>query len=118
MGSSVQLKKHVREVIYLIKDSIDQDSFCKKCTTDMANDAGIGRNILQKGFKLLFESSIKEYRQQKRMEKAKDMLEEGRLSIKQVAYKCGYRSQGNFSSAFRNVFHTTPTEYQGQFQRA
>jgi AraC-like DNA-binding protein len=34
--------------------------------------------------------------------------------MKQIALVCGYRSQGNFTAAFRKFYGVCPTEYQQQ----
>lgn len=116
MNSEKRLKRITRETIHSVKAIIDQNPFLINGTTEIAGEVGIGRNALQRGFKQLFGTSIKEYKLQQRMVKAKSLLEEGRMSIKQVAYKCGYRSQGNFSAAFKNLYDTTPSAYQNQWE--
>ena len=110
-----RMKKYIREAILSVKELIDNRPLLKKSITDLANEAGIGRNILQKGFKELFKTTIKEYRTRRCMEKARLMLEEGRLSRKQIAYHCGYTSASNFSTAFKKVFGITPMQYKEQY---
>ena len=117
MTSSQMLKPFVREAIYSIKDEIDRSPFQKRDITVLANEAGIGRNLLQRGFKALFGHTIKKYRRYKCMERAGQLLDEGKLSIKQVALRCGYKSQGNLSAAFKEVFGVTPREYQNRKSR-
>jgi AraC-like DNA-binding protein len=95
-------------------DAITSVKVEKKELTQIAFNAGIGRNILQKGFRYLYGTSIKEYLFQKRMEIARDMLKEGRLTRKQIAYKCGYRTPGNFSIAFKKNFGISPNEFRNQ----
>ena len=80
----------------------------------MASDAGIGINLLQKGFKNLFKVNVFKYQQKRRMEGACDLLDNGNMTMKQVADKCGYNNQGNFSYAFKKIHGITPTEYQNR----
>lgn len=110
MNEAMPMKGYIREAIFSVKDKIDKDPLLNESITEFANEAGIGRNVLQKGFKHLFNSSIKEYRLYKKMEKAKTLLEEGRLTRKQIATKCGYKTANNFSTAFKKIYHTSPTQ--------
>lgn len=98
-----------------IEKEIVQDTFPAKNITELANEVGIGRNSLQTGFKQIYGITTKEYALQLKMEKAKRMLEEGRKTIKQIAADCGYRSQGNFTSAFRKINNVSPSRYQQQY---
>jgi len=108
------MKKHIRDAILSVKEAIDNGNILNKNITDLANDAGIGRNLLQKGFKLLFHSTIKEYRIKLCLEKAKKMLEEGRLTRKQIAYRSGYKTPCNFGTAFKKAFGISPMEYRNK----
>lgn len=106
------------EAITAVKEEIEKeiafDKFPKKTVVELANEAGIGRNALQSGFREIYGSNIKEYMLQVRMERARQFLEEGRKTMKQIAICCGYRSQGNFTAAFRKMYGVAPTEYQQQ----
>ena len=104
-------RKYILDAITSVKDEIDKNPLEKKELTQIAFDAGIGRNILQKGFRHLYGTGIKEYLFQKRMEIARDMLEEGRLTRKQIAWKCGYKTPGNFSIAFKQRYGISPNEF-------
>jgi AraC-like DNA-binding protein len=104
------------EAITAAKEEIEKeiafDKFPKKTVVELANEVGIGRNALQSGFREIYGSNIKEYMLQVRMERARQFLEEGRKTMKQIAVCCGYRSQGNFTAAFRKMYGVAPTEYQ------
>jgi len=114
MDKQTRLSAYVYEVIQAVKENIDQKPFDKKNILDFANDAGIGRNLLQKGFKIIYGSRVKEYQKKKRMEVAAGMLDEDRLTIQQIASKCGYRSQSSFTRAFKEVYSLTPTEWKNR----
>lgn len=49
-----------------------------------------------------------------RTELARDLLSESTVSIKEVAYSCGYADEKYFSRAFRRAEGMTPTEYRGR----
>src|SRR5205809_896640 len=112
MEKPTRLNRYARDAIQGVKDSIDLQPFGKKNITELALDAGIGRNLLQKGFKHLFGSRVNEYQKRKRMEAATIILEEGHLTIQQVASMCGYRSQSSFTRAFKDIYRLTPSDWQ------
>lgn len=51
-----------------------------------------------------------------RVEAARDMLETTDASIKAVAAKCGYSSEGQMRRAFARMMGISPTEYRDRFQ--
>lgn len=110
----MRLNKYAKDAIHGVKDTIDQQPFGKKNITELALGAGIGRNLLQKGFKHLFGSKVNEYQKKKRMEAAIAILKEGHFTIQQVASRCGYRSQSSFTRAFKDIHRITPSEFQDQ----
>src|SRR6266849_4931809 len=55
--------------------------------------------------------SYKGYAHRFRMRKAKDMLIDDRLSIKQIAERIGFLHPRNLTRAFKNQFGKTPSHY-------
>jgi len=89
-----------------------QKNFNRKITVqDIAEHVGIGEKTLQRVFKRQYQKGIQEYQVEVRMEKAKEHLESGRKTIKQVAYLIGYKRQSSFSKRFQRVFGKCPMEY-------
>jgi AraC-like DNA-binding protein len=112
MKKPMHLNKYARDAIHGVKYFIDVNPFGKKNITALALDAGIGRNLLQKGFKHLFGIRVNEYQKKKRMEAATIILDLGHFTIQQVASQCGYRSQSSFTRAFKDIYSLTPSEWQ------
>ena len=52
-----------------------------------------------------------QYLQEIRIDMAKDLLQTSNLSVSEVAYKVGYQDMGHFSSLFKKLLSTTPSEY-------
>jgi AraC-like DNA-binding protein len=48
------------------------------------------------------------------MEAATEMLDEGRLTKKQIAKRCGYSSYSNFSIAFKRTYKISPSDWQNR----
>jgi AraC-like DNA-binding protein len=108
------LSGYVIEIIASVKEFIDSHPLEWKTTDQLAADAAINRKLLQKGFKLIYKINISEYQSQRRMEAASEMLEQGRLSKKQIAKRCGYNSYPNFSIAFKRTYNTSPSDWQNR----
>ncbi len=50
-----------------------------------------------------------------RLEQARELLESGTLSIKEVMVKAGFEDKSNFIRQFKRGFSATPSSYQSQF---
>ncbi len=76
---------------------------------DIAKAVGISKTALTVGFRNLFGESIFEYLQKERMQHAYDLLQDGGVTVEQVAQAVGYSHACNFSTAFRTHFGYSPT---------
>ena len=52
-----------------------------------------------------------------RMERAKELLKEGRCSIKEICCMTGYSEPNYFSRTFKKNMGITPTEYSRKFSK-
>lgn len=52
-----------------------------------------------------------QYLQEIRIDMAKDLLQTSNLSVSEIAYKVGYQDMGHFSSLFKKLLSTTPSDY-------
>jgi AraC-like DNA-binding protein len=114
MNYPTHLSIHALSVLNTVKDYIDQHPLERKRIEHLTDMAGINRKLLQRYFKQYYGYTISEYQLQKRLESAAEMLEEGRLSKKQIACRCGYNNQNNFSKAFRKQYNISPSNWQRQ----
>jgi AraC-like DNA-binding protein len=71
----------------------------------------VNRTTLFRAFKLFGNLSPKEYIDQRRFEKAKQLLKNSNMPISQIAQACGFSKHHYFSNAFRKRFKITPGEY-------
>lgn len=62
-------------------------------------------------FKQCFHVNFSTYLNQYRIRKAKAMMENPRISIKDVGIACGYTDSNYFSRVFKRITGYTPTEY-------
>ncbi len=63
---------------------------------------------LKHGFKLLFSNSVMKYVDEHKMNYARTMLQEGRVSVTDLADELGYKHYNNFSTAFKKRFGYSP----------
>lgn len=66
---------------------------------------------IKTGFKQLFGLPVHAYVVDKRMEKARELLEGGRLKVGEIAARVGYTNTSHFIAAFRKRFGVNPGEY-------
>jgi AraC family transcriptional regulator, regulatory protein of adaptative response / methylphosphotriester-DNA alkyltransferase methyltransferase len=78
---------------------------------DIARRIASSRRQLQRAFSEVGRTTFREYLTQVRMEKAAEMLIEGRLTVREVSHRVGYRQPAQFAKAFRRVHGVAPSEY-------
>lgn len=107
--------RYMLDAIKNVKQHIDTDPLCYKTAAELLDHVNApNRNSLEKVFKAIYGTGIKEYLVRKRLEASKKFLEAG-MTKKQVAAKCFYRSQSAYTAAFRKEFNMTPTAWQSQY---
>lgn len=70
--------------------------------------AGINRNKLNQGFRLVYGDTVFNVLRKLRLSKAWRLLVETDLDLAQIAFSVGYNSQSNFTTAFRRQWGRTP----------
>lgn len=75
----------------------------------IAKDTGMSVSTLQRVFKDIYGRTAIEYLRGYRLEKARQLLLENKLSVTQVAYQVGYSNPSNFSNAFSKEFGYPPS---------
>ncbi|WP_164738498.1 helix-turn-helix transcriptional regulator [Aquabacter cavernae] len=77
---------------------------------DVAREAGMSANRLQRLFRTAFGMTVFEYVRRRKLERARQALQEEGLSVSEAAYRAGYNSSANFATAFRRAFGVSPKE--------
>jgi AraC-like DNA-binding protein len=108
MKKNKQFKRHVLSAIEAIKEALDNNPH-GDTTIAMAKQFGVSRNVLQAAFKQKYGLSIRDYKLQKRMERSRELLEQGK-EAKVVSIEMRYATQSGFTSAYKKYFGTTPSE--------
>ena len=78
---------------------------------ELALLAGLSRSYFSPVFKEVVGMRLQDYLFQARINKARDLLSDINLTIKQVAYKVGFRDPNHFSRSFKKKTGMTPTNW-------
>lgn len=69
------------------------------------------RNTLREGYRYKFGKTIHQFHADHKLESAMQMLNEGELLVKEIAFRIGYQNPSHFISAFKKRFGFTPKQY-------
>ncbi len=105
---SEKSKKIVYEIVNYIDSNLDKIIEL----SNIADIFGYSYSHLSRIFSSETGSSIQEYYNKKRFEKAVQWLKQSNLSITEIAENLNYQSIHSFSKAFRKSFGISPTQYQ------
>lgn len=92
-------------------------------TADLSNPVSIrelsarfktSETSLKTYFSFVYGCGISDYLKEKRLEKAKELLETTSLPISEIAARVGYQSQSKFSAFFKKQTGNTPLNYRRQ----
>lgn len=103
--SSIQIEK-----LHYAKEILMEQMDAPPSLTELSKLTGMNTFKLKTGFKELFGLPVFKYLQEKRLEKAFELIENKEMNIQEVAWFVGYESLGSFSNAFKNKFGLRPTE--------
>lgn len=99
------------DVIRQIKVYIEQHLAENISRTDLAREVFLSEGYLSKIFLKETGISIPNYIAERRMEKAREYLENSTLPVSRIATEVGYNNFSYFSKTFRDLTGCTPNEY-------
>lgn len=85
---------------------------------DITQHVGIERSYLHRIFKRFLGYSVHEYLQSLRLHRAREFLDEGRLSISEIATACGFESASYFSRVYKQTIGVSPAAYRKSATRS
>ena len=100
---------------YSIMRYIDANILLIKDFSDIANHFNYNYSYLSKVFKQTTNITILDYLSTKKLERAKILLDERKLSLTKIAETLNYASIYSFSKSFKYRFGISPTEYQKRY---
>lgn len=84
---------------------------------DLATVAAMSNYEFARAFKAAVGMSPLKYVTQRRVDRAKEMLNNSGLSVTEIALACGFCNSQHFATIFRRLVHATPTAYRQEGQR-
>lgn len=111
MGVEDFSKSYKYNAVAQFTQSIAEEYSEKLYLSDLALQSGMSPSHMRKMFNKINNISPREYLMNIRIEKAKALLEEGKLSVSEIGKKIGYANVNYFSRVFKNKTKMSPTEY-------
>jgi len=109
-NKSTNIKSEYKEKLYIAKKILTENIVTPPTLNELSKTIGTNRSKLNKNFKELFGVPVFKYLQIERLNKAHQLLREGKMSIQQVAFFVGYDSLSSFSNAFLKKFGMRPSQ--------
>lgn len=78
---------------------------------DLARIAGLSRESCCRFFKRMTGETLSQYLEEYRVAQGLALLQQGEMSVTEIALHCGFSNVGRFSAAFCRRMHCTPREY-------
>tara|TARA_R110002020_G_scaffold117986_1_gene269698 strand:+ start:100861 stop:105012 length:4152 start_codon:yes stop_codon:yes gene_type:complete len=100
-------KEFIEKVLNYINKNIDDPELSVET---MASQLNLSRSQFYRKIKALTNQSAAEFLRNIRLQKAKQMIENGNSNITDVCYKVGFTSPSYFTKCFKNYFEQLPTD--------
>lgn len=84
--------------------------------SQIAHSVGMNETKLKREFKEFYGLPIYQYLKKAKMERAMELLTSTDLSMREIAFRCGYDSQSQFSAAFRAIYNLAPFDAHKKFR--
>ncbi|RCW73252.1 helix-turn-helix domain-containing protein [Saliterribacillus persicus] len=107
--------KGVRGMLLHAKEYIEIHYSDAVTLEEVADEVGLSSYYLSKLFKEHFQETFIDYLTRVRMEKAKSLLLEGHMPLKEIALNIGYRDPNYFSRVFKREIGSSPSEYRNRY---
>lgn len=101
-------KKFINQFVAIVEENISNPDFG---VNDIYPNLGLSRIQLYRKVKAVLGYSVNDYINSVRLKKAKHLLTSSEHTVSEIAYMVGYSSAPYFSTAFKNQFGITPTEF-------
>lgn len=113
--SPYKLKVSEIEKVYEAQKFLQQSYLDPPSIEDLAQKIELDRIKLQEGFREIFQVTPFQYLQNYRLDLARVLLEEKKLTVSNVAHRIGYSNVSYFSYAFKRRYGMTPGQYRHRF---
>jgi AraC-like DNA-binding protein len=109
--SSIRLTASDRQVLHQAKRILEQNIASPPTLTRLAKLVCLNEYKLKAGFKQLYGTSVHAYVIDKRLEIARNLMEEQKLGVMEAVQLVGYSDASHFAEKFRKKYGVNPSEY-------
>lgn len=101
-------KKFINDVAALVEKNLQNTDLS---ANDIAENLGMSRVHVYRKMKALLGYSLNDYIVNTRLKKARHLLLSSQMNISEIAYEVGFSSPAYFSTAFKNHFNMSPSDF-------
>ncbi len=98
-------------VLTLVRRDAEKDPVVLKTSEFIAREVGKDYHTLSSLFSSVENITLEQYVILQRIERAKELLKYGELTLSEISYKLGYSSVAHLSNQFKKVTGMTPTAF-------
>jgi transcriptional regulator GlxA family with amidase domain len=102
---------HRTTLYHEAQEIVEQEFGSDLSLDDIARRVASSRRQLQRAYAEIGETTFREALTAVRMRRAAELLAAGRMSVREVAGRVGYRQPAQFAKAFRRATGVAPSEY-------
>ncbi|MDH6251436.1 AraC-like DNA-binding protein [Chryseobacterium sp. H1D6B] len=106
--------ENVSKTPSIIKKYVDENYHKNIKVEEIGKIIGINQNTIRKEFKAQYHLTITDYISELRMLKAKKLIINKEMMIKEISIECGYEYVQNFTRAFKKKFGVSPEKLRNE----
>ena len=107
------LRTRDHERVRIIAEQLRAGSFLSGSIEEIAREAGMSTSSLQRHFRAAFGMTVFEFIRNEKLNEAWRLLMQEGISVGEAAYRAGYSSAANFTTAFKRRFGVLPKHLRG-----
>jgi AraC-like DNA-binding protein len=97
------------------KHYIDREFIEQVPLNIMASKAGLSKYHFVRAFRDIFMQTPHRYQVERRIARARELLERTDMSVTDICFEVGFESVGSFAPRFRQLVGESPTQYRRRF---
>jgi AraC family transcriptional regulator, transcriptional activator of the genes for pyochelin and ferripyochelin receptors len=109
-ASSPHVDEQEREKLYQAKAILSDNIAAPPSLNELSKVIGLNSYKLKKNFKELFGVPVFKHLQNERLNKAHNLLRDGKMTVQEASWAVGYDSVSSFSNAFAKKFGFRPSD--------